>query len=288
MTSGSLASILVAVTVAGVAFVVPARADDAACIAASEAVIPMRKDGKLHDALTQLAVCASATCPAEVRAECVQRIEAVKASMPTLILGAKDTGGNDRRDVAVTVDGAPLPGALDGRAIDLDPGEHTLRFELAGQPSQEKKVVLRQGEKDRRETVVIGPAPPAPPSFWTTRRTLAVVSAGLGVVGLGIGAAFGGYAISSQSAEKSACSASTCASYPIGVEDYNTAQKNATGATVGLAVGGVLAATGVVLWFTAPTFKPGAPPPSARAVRVAPLLAGGGWSPAGLTLGVDL
>ncbi len=223
------------------------------------------------------------------------RIDTIKGALPTLILGAKDGAGNDLTAATVTLDGTAVPGALDGRALDLDPGEHTFRFEIPGQPPLEKKLVLREGEKDRRETVVLGPPPPPPPapvkppSFWTTQRTLAVVSGGIGVVGLGLGAMFGAYAISSQSREKSDCaSAAACASYAQGMEDFTVAQKDATGATVALAVGGALVATGVVVWFTAPR-KDGAPPVTgARALRLSPLSAGAGRSPSGLVLGVDL
>jgi hypothetical protein len=292
MTSGTFAFMVLAAAAAAVTLAPAARADDAACIAASEQSIPLRQQGKLHEALKVLAVCADAACPGEVKAECAKRIETIKGTMPTLILGAKDGLGNDLTAVTVIVDGAPLPGALDGQALALDPGEHTFRFELAGQPPVEKKIVLRQGEKERRESVVLGPPgglvkpPPAAPSFWTPRRTLAVVSAGLGVVGIGIGAAFGAFALSSQSREKSDCSGSStasCPSYPQGLSDYNIAQKDATGATVGLVLGGALAATGVVLWFTAP--RQGRPPASVQGLRVAPLVIGTGR---GITLGVDL
>jgi hypothetical protein len=296
MTVRAFASLLLAVALVGPAR--PALADDAACIAASESAIPLRKQGKLHDALKQLAVCAASACPAEVSADCAQRIAAIKGAMPTLILGAKDGVGNDLTAVAVSMDGAPLAGALDGRTLDLDPGEHTFRFDFTGQPPLEKRLVLREGEKDRRESVVLGPPvtvtvpalPVAPPSFWTTRRSLAVVSAGVGVVGIGLGAMFGAYAASAQSGEKSTCSASACSSPAQSVEDYNTAQKNATGSTVGFVVGGVLVATGVVVWFTAP--RAGAAPQastSVRALRLSPLVTGAGSSlPRGLTLGVDL
>jgi hypothetical protein len=271
-----------------------ALADDAACIAASEKALTLRKQGKLHAAIGQLAVCAAAACPDEVKADCGQRIEAVRAEMPTLILAAKDGAGNDLSAATVTMDGAPLAGALDGQAITLDPGEHTFTFTIAGQPPLEKKLVLRQGEKDRHESVVLGPAvittppPPTPPlpppSSWSTGKTLAIVSAGLGVVGVGLGVMFGAYAKSSQSREKNDCSATTCWSYPQGLEDYHTAQKDATGATIAYVAGGALVATGVVLWLTAPR-KPGPPQASARAVHMAPAIVGTGR---GLVLGVDL
>jgi hypothetical protein len=293
----------------------PALADDAACIAASEQALVLRKQGKLHGALGQLAACAAAGCPDEVKAECAQRIEAIKGEMPTLILAAKDAAGNDLVTAKVTLDGVPLPGALDGQAIALDPGEHTFTFTLAGQPPLEKKLVLRQGERDRHEIVVLGSAviaappprsvgapPPLvgpPPSSWSTGKTLALVSGGLGLVGVGLGVAFGAYASSSQSREKSDCSASLCLSYPQAVEDYDVAKKDATASTVALTAGGVLVAAGVVLWLTAPRTRatkgdtPAAPmgdtpkPPAASpaSVRLAPARVGTGR---GLVLGVDL
>jgi hypothetical protein len=263
-----------------------ARADDAACIAASEESLVLRQKGKLRDALKQLVGCAVAACPAEIKAECSQRVEAFKAAIPTLILAAKDGAGADLSAVKVTIDGAPVEGALDGQPIALDPGEHTFRFEAAGQPPLEKKLVLRSGEKDRRETVVLGARPPPTgltgptPSAWSTQRTLAIVGAGIGVVGLGLGAMFGAYAASSKGREQTDCSSSGCPSYAQALEDYRTAKRDATGSTVAFAAGGALLATGVVLWFTAP--KSGGAPASAGPLRVSPLVASSGG---GLLLG---
>jgi hypothetical protein len=104
------------------------------------------------------------------------------------------------------------------------------------------------------------------------------VSGGVGLVGIGLGAMFGAYAISSQNREKSDCGATQCVSYPQGMEDYNTAQKDAIAATAALVAGGALVATGVVLWFTAP--KPRAAAPSGREGGRSPLPSG----PAGMRL----
>ena len=71
-----------------------------------------------------------------------------RAAIPTLIVAAKDSAGNDRLGVTVTIDGMPLEG-VDGRPIALDPGEHTFRFEAAPLPPLEKSLVLRTGEKNR-------------------------------------------------------------------------------------------------------------------------------------------
>ncbi len=245
-----------------------ARADDASCIAASERGLTLRRAGKLHEALTQLAICAAPSCPDEVKTECANRIADVKSAMPTLVLAATDGAGNDLRDVKVSVDGAPLVSSLDGRPVAIDPGSHTLRFEQSGQPPVEKTLVVREGEKDRRESVVIGPSPaptPAPtpaappavpeaapqPSWWTTQRTLAVVGAGLGVAGLAVGGVFGALALSDKSQEQSNCSASACPNAPQAKADYDTGNQNATASTIAFIAGGAFLAAGGVLFFTA-------------------------------------
>jgi hypothetical protein len=245
----------------------PARADEAACIAASEEALTLRQQGKLHEALKQLAICAEASCSSEVKAECTQRIATIDAAMPTLVLGAKDGGGNDLYDVRVSMDGAPLASTLDGRPVAIDPGEHAFTFETAGTPPVERKLVLREGEKDRHESVTLGapppasatPAPPLPlspptpaPTSWSPQRTAAVVSGGLGVVGVGLGVWFGAFAASSQSKEKSDCPAASCTNRAQAVEDYDTARKDAVGSTVAFVAGGALLAAGVVLCLSAP------------------------------------
>ncbi len=263
----------------------PARADDAACIAASEQGLALRKQGKLHDAMKQLAACAEPSCPDEVKAECAKRIGDVQTSMPSLILAAKDGTGNDLVQVKVTMDGAPFATTLDGRSVSVDPGEHTFVFETTGQPAVEKKLVVREGERDRRESVVLGPvappppppgpptpAPPPAPSFWTTQRTLAVVSAGVGVAGLAVGGIFGGLAMSDKNMQTSNCSAGSCPNRGQAQADYDTASQNATVSTIGFIAGGALLAAGAVLFFTAHD----AEAPTTGRVYLAPSTTGSG------------
>jgi hypothetical protein len=260
MKTVSIASCLVTVAVAASALVTrPARADVASCINASESALGLREQGHLRASLEKLAVCADSACPAEVRSECARRVDEVRAALPTLILATKDGAGNDVVDVKVTLDGAPLGRALEGRAIALDPGEHTFTFSAAARPVVEKKLVIHEAEKDRRETVVIPmataaaplPAPPPPPS-WSTSRTLAVIAAGVGVIGVGVGAGLGLAAKSSQSSEKSACPAAGCADHTQAVSDYNSAHEAGVASTVAFAAGAAFIAAGAVFWFTAP------------------------------------
>jgi hypothetical protein len=131
----------------------PTTAD---CLSASEASLKLRGEHKLREARGQLLVCASASCPADVRNECVRRVDPVNAAIPTIIFEAKDAAGNDMTAVKVTMDGQPLADRLEGSAISLDPGTHTFRFEVAGQPPMEKILVIYEAVKDRHEPIVIG------------------------------------------------------------------------------------------------------------------------------------
>jgi hypothetical protein len=258
----------------------PGRADDAACISAVEQSLILRQKGHLHEALKTLALCADPVCPTELRTECAQRIDSIALAMPTLVLGAKDGAGNDLYDVRVSMDGAPLAASLDGRPVSVDPGEHAFRFETVGQPPVEKNLVVREGEKNRSESVVIGPvvaapiasapsaAPPAQGS-WGTTKTLSIASGAVGLAALGLGIALGAFASSAQGDERNHCGSSACPNRAQAVEDFNTAQKDATGSTIAISAGAVFVATSAVLWLVAPSGRP-TTAQAGRGLRVAP------------------
>jgi hypothetical protein len=156
----SVLSALASASIA-LAFATDAHAADpttADCLGASEASVKLRTEHKLREARAQLLTCAAASCPADIRAECTRRVEVVNAAIPTIVFEAKNPSGDDLVAVKVTMDGRPLVERLEGTAISLDPGEHKFVFEVAGQPPLAKTLVLREGEKDRRERIVIGVA----------------------------------------------------------------------------------------------------------------------------------
>jgi hypothetical protein len=240
------------------------------CLTASEKSITLRTEHKLRSARAQLLVCASTSCPADIRKECARRVDEVNASIPTIVFGAKDPTNNDLTAVKVTMDGEAITERLEGTAISLDPGAHTFTFQAAGQPLLTKQIVVREGEKDRREIIQIGnrptppptvpvapgpvvvPVKPAPPPSKPlgAQRVAALVVGGVGVVGLGLGAAFGGLALSKNKEAKAACPNSGCQTQE-GVDLWNATRLDGTISTVGFIVGGVAVAGGVVLWFTA-------------------------------------
>ncbi len=187
----------------------------------------------------------------------------------------------------------------------------------------EQSFVVSQGQKDRRETITIaapatGAAPPlvlpgAPStasspvepspaaSVVTTgatgetsaaadspgagQRMAGVVAGAVGMVGLGLGAVFGGVAAAKWSSAKSACNGQpvSCTTDPnsVGFQDKDSATTMATLSTVSFIAGGVLAAGGLVVFLTAQTRPSSEPPASARRVEVVPT---GGPSGAGMLL----
>ncbi len=145
-----------------------ARADDradekAACATAAEESQQLRIDGKLRAARDRLLACSRPTCPATVLRDCTQWMSEVTGLMPTVVPAARDALGRDRLDVRVSIDGVVVIRGLDGKAIEVDPGAHTFRFEAPGAASVEQAVLVREGEKGRPVTVTLAAAVPSGP-----------------------------------------------------------------------------------------------------------------------------
>jgi hypothetical protein len=235
------------------------------CVAANDAAQDYRQQGKLHAAREKLALCVSQSCPGPVREDCAQRLEELDRVTPTVVLEAIDAAGNDLSAVRVTLDGQPLADKIDGAAIAVDPGEHHLVFETEGQPSVEKTVVLREGEKGRRIRAVLGgtaeprstreaakPEAPEAPSDGSGQRTVGLVLAGAGVVGVVIGSVFGLAAKSTYDQASQACRDGTGPCLGADVGHSNDAHSQAAVSTGAFVVGGALIAGGLVLYLTAP------------------------------------
>ena len=168
----------------------------------------------------------------------------------------------------VTVDGALLTEKLEGRALRVEPGSHTFTFTAAGNPVVTETFVLKEGEKERRERIVIGaatkPGPAATPSIssasspppvpastgWTSTRWVGVGLAGAGVIGLGVGSVFGLLTGSAWGNAKDACGGDTthCRDVSSATSDKNSATSDSTISTIGFAAGGALLVGGAVLF----------------------------------------
>jgi hypothetical protein len=257
----------------------------------------LRRDGKLAAARAHLRTCSDASCPEMVRVDCSQRLDELERVQPTILFDAKDADGRDLVAVQVTLDGQPFTDKLDGKALPADPGVHTFTFTIAGVPPVTRTLVLKEGEKERRERIVLGPpaaapspstatvlagapavppsevSPPASPSGLGAQRLLGLVAGGAGVVGIGVGAVFGLMASSAWNGAKSACGGDTsrCADVGTATSDRSNTVTDGTISTVAFVAGAALVAGGAVLYFTG---RPSEPPPTAS-VAVAPVAAPG-------------
>jgi hypothetical protein len=105
--------------------------------------------------------------------------------------------------VKVTVDGKLVTEELGARAVPLDPGKRSFRFDSADHGSKELEVVLREGEKNRTVAVsfepakaAVAPAPVAPtpsrsqPPSSDGPPTAFWVLGGAGVAAVAVGAVF--------------------------------------------------------------------------------------------------
>lgn len=139
-----------------------ARAEEAKvkCANAYEQAQRTRKKGELRASHAHLLVCTEAACPAVLRDECLRWLDEVERALPTVVFAVRDPAGQDLADVRVLVDGALLADKVDGRAFELDPGSHTLRFESEGSVTVEQTVVIREGDKLRTLSVTLPSAAP--------------------------------------------------------------------------------------------------------------------------------
>jgi hypothetical protein len=188
---------------------VPSRAgaqeppEAGACVEASDRGQNERDAGKYRAARKSFLTCSREACPQVVLRSCATWLRDLDQTAPTVVLGARDDGGHDITDVDVTFDGAPFASHLDGRPIEVDSGEHVLRFERAGSEPVEERLVLRAGERARVVTVTlrappsdVAPAPtttndvePAPREPFASPRHLTVAGlalAALGAAGVGL------------------------------------------------------------------------------------------------------
>ncbi|WP_394828830.1 type IV pilus biogenesis/stability protein PilW [Pendulispora albinea] len=219
-----------------------------------------------------------------------ERVRALAPKLPRLTVKARGIPA----DAVIERDGVAIDVAVLGTAVPVDPGEHAVVVVVRDKPVWSKRIHLAQGAQG--EIVVApsnewapppdpaapwrgyGPLPapgakpveaaaqaqtaaPAPRTAagsggWSTQKTLAVVSAGVGVVGIGLGTYFGLTAGSRWSDAKDKCQPDGCPRDSIDMG--SDAKTDANMATVAFIVGGVALAGAGVLWFSAPARPSGA------------------------------
>lgn len=211
----------------------------------------------------------------EWAAKARQRASALEPTLAKLVVVVPDS--SRIAGLAVRRDGADVGSSEWGLAIPVDPGQHQIEATAPGrkpwkttvqvgktreaipvtvpalEPNPEATKPTTQEPPAR--TVVAPPPPPAEDAaVGSGQRTVGLVIAGVGVVGLGVGAVFGLQAMGSKGDAKDRGCASDLVTCPTqeGLDAVDSARSRATISTIGIIAGGVLVVGGGVLFLTSP------------------------------------
>jgi hypothetical protein len=249
------------------------------CIDANAKAQDLRRDHRLSAAREQLRLCADPSCPTLVRTDCIKRLDELESVQPTIAFEVKDASGADVTTVKVTVDGKPVPDRLNATALPLDPGQHTATFEAEGLTSVTRSLVLTEGDRGRRESVVLVAATPvatatANGGSMSTQKVLGVVAGGVGVVGVVVGSVFGVMTLFKKSQLESDCPGSSCTAegHTKAESDHSAGITDSTVSTVGFIAGAALIAGGAAVFFTARSSEK----PAGAALTILPSIGPGG------------
>lgn len=235
-----------------------------ACIASYDRYESRLAAGDLLEAKKGLARCGASGCPGALQRECVTALAALEPRVPTVILVARDPAKHDLTNVRVALDGVPLRSQLDGREIEVNPGPHRFRFEMAGADPVEQTVVVREREKGRfveaqltpKNVLSTPPPPPAPREHERERErddvgsgrsvpALSWVLGGVGVAALGTSAFFGATALAARS-DANQCRPN-CTDHQV-----DAVNQRLLGADIALGVSVVSLAAAVIVYFAQP------------------------------------
>jgi len=203
-----------------------------------------------------------------------QATAALEPRVPRVRVVATGVGDDTPPGATATLDDRPMPL---GVAVSVDPGAHRVVVRAPGMREVTSSVAI--GERQQLEvpvrlvaegsTLALGPVPPpapvsvvpgplaatvaaaTPPSSLGPWRTVALIVAGAGLVGVGIGAGFGGVSISKHSAAEASCPGVTCPTAG-GSGLWSDAVTTGNVSTGAFIAGGVALVAGGVLWLVAP------------------------------------
>lgn len=212
----------------------------------------LRRRGELLSARAELVSCGQPHCPDAIEAKCVEWVEEVRDAIPTIVVRAIDHTGRDVSDASLAVDGEVLSDALDGLALELDPGVHEIRISAGNRVAKQRVLVVR-GAKDRSVELRFTAPVAAPPSVDTGGFRMPV----LAWVGFGLGAAAGVIGtvtgISSLlQAEELECANNVCFQYQEDALARGRALAHASTASFAVSGAGVVLGVASLTWLRPP------------------------------------
>jgi len=191
------------------------------------------------------------------------RITALQPRVPWLTLDATKLA--TVTGVELRLDGVTIDARNWGDPVPVDPGRHTVDVYAPGKKPWSHGMDVTTSTAiyvPSLEDAGASPTPTAPgqPEQATppktgglgTQRALALVAGGVGVVGLGVGSAFGLISLSDRSTALAHCEAGGNPCQPQGVQAGKDAQTAGNVSTVAFIAGLVGLGVGAALWLTAP------------------------------------
>jgi hypothetical protein len=212
----------------------------------SNAVVAARKAGK-----------------EEWAAQAEERVKALEPRLVRLMVVVPPEARTE--GLTVLRDASTLSESEWGLPMAVDPGEHTIRASAPGHVTWSTKVAVAEGSPppplrvpklvEEKRSVVVGPGAAAvQPKFWTPSRLGGATLAGVGLVGVGVGAALAIVAKSQYDGAAALCPTSRCGNASA-VADSESAFDLATGATLATVIGAVAGVAGLGLFLWAPDKK---------------------------------
>lgn len=157
------------------------------------------------------------------------------------------------KGIRVEIDGKEAEG---GTETPVDPGEHAISADAEGFESADTSISLPEGAH-KTVSLTLTPSPGKKPTDEKPETTSssgpkwpALVSAGVGVAGFALGAAFGVLAFDEANKARSYCKDNVCPNLPEVVDARNVSIANGNVSTTGFVIGGVGVAGAVILWLT--------------------------------------
>lgn len=221
------------------------------------------KTASAHAGFIEAADLAKAAGDSTKQQDALDRAKKVEGKLARVKLEVED-------EPSITIDDVAIAAALIREKIPLDPGEHTLVATATGKKSRTVTFTVPEGPSTTTVTIpaaeaeekkkvddkpIVEDEPPPSPPVDDSRpsnglKTVGFVALGVGVVGVGIGAALG---LSAKSLDGDAEKLCTPGCTAEGKQMNDDARSRGNLATVVFAAGAVVAITGVVLIIVAPS-----------------------------------
>lgn len=120
-----------------------------ACSRSFEQSQRLRNGSQYIAASEEAAKCANPKCGEALVDECSKIYDQLQTATPSVVFAARDDAGAELTSVIVSIDGHPSRNLLDGKPVQVDPGNHQFAFASDGYQRTEQAALIRAGEQFR-------------------------------------------------------------------------------------------------------------------------------------------